>query len=498
MKFRQLATLALAALLVSSAAGVAAAAIIDSPTRQNYDQDTVPDPRIDTTVTKATHHVGWAATEYEDDSGEISELDASVNESVDNPYTLTASDINASEFGEFPRKSDESDNEASALDATEWSSDLSGSAGSGSVSDVTTAPGVDAVQISTSSQSSSDVAKFTYSNFSVTSDTDKRYIQLIADTSTLDSGATVRIQYHDSDADYVEVNAGSSLSESNSTVLANATGEGDVLQEQVGDVTVRGTGDGSMSEIQQITVVVEDADATIEFSAVNVEKLSEWQLGSERVDTDGDGEADSSQTITEPHGAYSVEAVDSDAFSSALSDAELRSMDVDMQFAASDLEDDMDARANVTAADNYPQWDNRADLYYRLQLPDAYDLSYSNAELVAVVELPEERYKTVRTSEGVSDVDFQNVSSWTDHSSSFSGQGEEIVLDGTIQPGDQIAVNFEEVVTDDERAGMFSEGGAAGQFDRESGGGGILGKLLGAVGAILGGSWLFGRKSGGN
>lgn len=499
MKLRQYGAALFALLLVASTASVAAAAMIDSPDRFAFGEDTVPDPNIDADVTKDTHTVGWDATEYEDNSGEIEELNASVNSSNANPHTLIASDINASEYGEFPRKSDEDgDNSVSALDASEWTTDASGTAGSASKTDTTTAPGVDAVEFSTSSQTSGDTAKFTYSNFSVNSDVDKRYVQIVGDATTLDSGAEVMIRFEDSDSDYVEIDGQSGLLESNSTVLFNATGEGDVVQEQVGSMTVEGSGDGSMSSITQVTVVIEDANAAVQIAGLNAEKLSEWTLGTERVDSDGDGEPDSSETITEPHGSYTVESLGASTFSSAFDDARLKSVTTDMRFGASDLTEEMDAEANVTDAESYPSYAYKADLYFRLQLPDAYDLSYSNAELEATVELPDERYKTVRTSEEVSDVGFENISSWSDHTSSFTGQDSTVVLDGTVSPGDQIAVNFEEVVTEDERTNMFTAGGAAGQFERDSGGGGIFGQILGAIGAILGGSWLLGKRSSGS
>lgn len=456
----------------------------------NFDASAAQNPSIDTDVTKDYHEIGWGLADYEDDQGDLSELDAVVNSSVDNPVELTASDIEAADFGAFPRKGDETNNSASALDASEWSTDASGTAGSLSVSDVTTAPGVDAVELSTSSQTSSDVATFTYSNFSITSDAEKRYIQVVEDVDTLDSGAEAAMMLYDADGDYVAVDlANASADEDTDSVVANATGEGDVLQVQVGSLTVQGSGDGTIQEIQNVTVDISEADATIQIAALNAEKMGEWTFGDEMYDESGDGDKDSTRQVTDPHGAFSI--TDTASMGATFDDSAVHGLTVPMHFEADQLSEDMDIGINYTEADNYPSFDWKVDQYYRLQLPSAYDLSYADAQLEDEVSMPASRYQAVDISEGVGDTDFENVSSWTSVLSNYDTEGADRVLDDTIQPGQQIAFHAELVVTGDERAALDDTGGAAGQFSQDSGGpldfifslpGMVIGGLLGFLG----------------
>jgi hypothetical protein len=174
------------------------------------------------------------ALQYYDDSGDAAQLPASVNASNDNPITLTATDIAFEQNDEFPRKSEEDgENTASALDADEWTT--SGA----TVSSTTTAPGVDALNYAGSA--SSDSA--TYSNFTV-EDGEKGYLTIAADINS--ASGTPTLQLTDGDGDYVEVTLYDATGDaSNDTLLANSTGEGMVLQEQVGDLTVQGGGDGT-------------------------------------------------------------------------------------------------------------------------------------------------------------------------------------------------------------------------------------------------------------
>ncbi|WP_241659121.1 hypothetical protein [Halorubrum salsamenti] len=116
-----------------------------------------PNPAIETEVTvdEWSNADFDSALEYYDDSGEAANLPASLNESNDNPVTLTATDIDFDERNEFPRlDAEDGENSASALDSSEWTT--SGA----TVSDTTTTPGVDALGYVGSATSDSA----TYSN----------------------------------------------------------------------------------------------------------------------------------------------------------------------------------------------------------------------------------------------------------------------------------------------------------------------------------------------
>jgi hypothetical protein len=491
-------------LVVSSITGVAGVALaqevdvpspIDDPTELNHDASTVHNPDIPVTVSKDVHHIGdWSATQYENNNGAVKTLNATLNESKANPVALVATDINASDFGEFPRKN-EDDNTASALDASEWSTDTSGIGTTGatfSVQDSTTAPNVDAVRVNTSSLSSGDTGVATYDNFSITSDESKRYAQFGVDVDTLDSGTTAEVRVVDEDGDYKEFVIDSANSTDSADVIANSTGEGFVTQQQLGGITTEGSGDGTFDNIQ--SVEVRDLDAS--FALINAEKMGQYSFGEQAYDGDGDGEKDETRTLYEPSGQVWITGYDS--LESSFSGADVHNTQQTLQFKASNLSTEMDAQVEFSAAGDYPDFELIADVYYRLELPSAYDLSYQNAELTDSVDLPSGRYQSVEVAEGVGDTEFENISSWSSVKSKYDSQGSNVTMDSTIQPGQQIAIHYAYPVTADEQGNMASQGGVPGQFEQGDGGGflsgiPILGSIASIVGAIFGGKWLMDR-----
>lgn len=492
-------------LVASSITGIAGVAIaanvpspIDDPTELNYDASTVHNPEIGVAVTKDVHRVGeWTPVQYEGDSGSTRELNASLNQSQANPVALVATDINASDFGEFPRKN-EGDNTASALDASEWTTSGSAS-GKLTVSDTTTAPNVDAVQIATSSMTSGDVAVAEYGNFSIDSDEDKRFGQLAADISTLDAATHAEVRVVDADGDYKRFIIDAANATDNANVLANSTGEGFVSQQQLGKMTTRSVSgsDGTFDNAEAVHVRVTEGDLDASFALVNVEKMGRYQFGEQAYDEDDDGTKDETRTVYEPSGQYRITGYDS--LKPSFGGAEVHNTEQVLQFHASNLTSQTDAHVEYSAATDYPDFAFIADVYYRLQLPSAYDLSYQNAELTDTVNLPSGRYQSVEVAEGVGDTGFEDISSWSSVKSNYGTQGANVTLDATIQPGQQIAVHYEYPVTRNEQGAMKAAGGIAGQFAGGGGGGGflsgipIIGSIASIVGAIFGGKWLMDR-----
>jgi len=148
------------ALLVVSATPAAAISVGDL----NFGEDGAPNPYVETDVTVDSYDVDWGDDpQYEDDSGDVTDLPATVNSSDDvddlgtgavNPYSYHVTDLEFEDAGAFPHD----DEDASALNASEWST--SGA----SMSDTTTAPSVDAVNF----DASADGDSATYDNFSST------------------------------------------------------------------------------------------------------------------------------------------------------------------------------------------------------------------------------------------------------------------------------------------------------------------------------------------
>ena len=479
-KLYQIGAVMLALLVVASGVGAAASSSI------NTSADAAHNPTVEVDVTKSVHQMGWAATEYEDDNGDLSTLDAEVNESANNSYSFVASDINFTDAGAFPHEK----SEVSALDATEYTKTGANSAKL-SVSDVETAPGVDAVRVNTDgSMASGDVAAAEFSNFSVTSDESKRMLQLGLDISTLDSATVVEARVIDEDGDYKVAEINSSRS-SGEDWIAGATGEGYVYQQKLGDLTTQTSGDGTFDNIQTVQFRVLDGDADVSVMAVNTEKMSKWKLGEEKIDSDGDGELET-ETIEEVKSAGAISIHSLDSMGSTFDSATIKGLTIPMQFGAEHLTEEQDISFEKAEASNYPSFDWRVDVYYRLSLPSAYDLSYSNAVLTDTVEVPGNRYQTVEYAEGIGDAEFGDISFSNDFTSQYGSQDADLTLDSTIQAGQELALHYDYVVTDGELSEMEQTGGGA-PMSQSSGG--PISWIVGAVMGLLG---LLGIKSRGS
>ncbi|VTT86104.1 S-layer domain protein [Halorubrum sp. DM2] len=453
------------------------------------DDAKTPNPTIeaDVTVDEWDNSEFSSALEYYDDAGDAATLPASVNESNDNPVTLTATDIDFDERNEFPRNDDEDgENSASALDDSEWT--VSGA----TVSSTTTAPGVDALNYAGTATSDSA----TYSNFSV-ADGEKSYITLAADINS--ATGTPTLQLVDGDGDYVEVTLyDATATASDDNVLANSTGEGKVLQHQVGDLTVQGSGDGTFGSAEEITI---SGDIDADVSVLDAERTRELTFGERLADTDDDDELET-VTITEPRGAYSVTGMDT--LDAVMSDATIFGITVDAEFEAADLRDDADVSAEFSSSNDYPQWDQFGELAFRLELPTAFDLSYSDTELVDEPSLPSERYKNVEVAEDTGDTEFSEIESYTSVTSSYDGS-EEISLDATVSTDTSYVVAYDVVLTNGEVSAIQSAADGGGAAIMSSNGGGFLAgiwgfvtKPFGAIVSAISGIGLFSLFRGGS
>lgn len=458
----------------------------------NYSDDgkaSNPYADVDTLTVESWNNSDFdSPLEYYDDSGEASSLRATVNRSSDvddigtgavNPLSVTATDIEVDAFDEYPRKSSEGDNGASALDASEWTT--SGA----TISDVTTAPSVTAVEYAGTDSSNSS----TYSNVSITSDVEKRYVQIAADISS--ASGTPTFEIHDSDGDYVTIELyNSSANQSVNDVLANSTGEGHVEQTQIGELTVEGSGDGSMGEITEIKI---SGDVNADFSLINTEKTSRYTFGQKYVDTDDDDDLET-ETIHDPHGDFSVHSVDT--FGSIFDDAVYHGLSYPAQFKAEHLASE-DVQTSFASDNAFPNWDSVADLHFRLKIPSAYDLSYSGVDLVQNQRWSSTRYAAVEVKEDTGDTAFDDIDNWSDKTSTFSSQDSTHTLDSTVSVGTNYVVHVELKLTEDEASAMQSGGGAAPMGGDDSGGlldffiglPGIAVVALAGIGGRIGGIW---------
>lgn len=451
--------------------------------------DAAHNPYIDGDVTKDTHEMGWGPMEYEDDSGDLATLPAELNTTVDNPYSLTYSEIETSAYSAFPRSTIENAGGDRAVDADEWSTATSDATNvTPSASNVTTAVGVEAVEVATGGgMGSGDTATFTYSNFSITSDAQKRYAQFVFDVNTLDAATHVDIKLVDADGDYVNASVDSSENADTGNTAANATGSGYVFQEQAGAMTVYGTGDGTMGEIQKVEVVFADGDANIDFAGINAEKTSPWTLGKQQVDTDSD-DALETQTVLDVNTSGDVSLVSLDSMGTIYDAATIHDLTVPFKAYSSMMPVETDyERWNVTysAAEDYPSFEKKVNDHRRLMVPDAYELAYKNLELRDTVAVPANRYGAVEYATGVGTTNFSKIT-WTAATSSYDTKGDTVTLATGLSGGQEVALHYDDYrVTIEEFKNISSTGGGGAPMDDSGGGLGNIPLIGGAIIAIL-------------
>ncbi|WP_332898745.1 hypothetical protein [Haladaptatus sp. CMSO5] len=471
MKFKFNSHTALAVLLAAILLAVPVAGAVVGGV--NWSADAAPAPEHHYDVTKSVHKMDWGVTDedarkYENDEGDVVKMEAQVNQSSDllNPYSFTATHVNDSDWGAFPHEEEN----VSALDAGEWSVDNAGAtSGSGNAAaNVEVASDVDAIRFQTDgAMAGGDTVVYTFNNFSVTSDENKRFMQVGMDIDTLDSGTIVEVAVIDEDGDekVSEVNTSRSSGED---FIANATGDGYVFQRQLGEMTTVANGDGTFDNIESVEVRVIDGDADVSVSLLNLEKLSKYQLGIEKYEN-----ADEDIKTREIYEVKTVGAISVHSLSTLGSwadDAEIR----DLTFSAigtADLTGDEDIMAEFEQTDKYPGYHGTATIYVRMGPADSYDLSYANAEFVEEQQVTEDRIISVELAEGVSeDTELENISDseWSDKTSLYTGEGTNVTLDSTIQPGSLHVVKYE-LKLDEEQFMALQQSQSAGGFQEDGG-----------------------------
>jgi len=405
-----------------------------------------PAPNIENsyTVTKSVHDMSWGASmedarKFEANDGEVETIEASVNESADNPFSTVPTDWNVTDWSAFPHAKDN----VSALDSSEWTTDASGSTGSISTSDVETAPGVDAVKISTSGQTSGDTATATFSNFSVTSDEGKRHLFVALDVKSIDAGTTVEFNVVDANGDVktAEINTSRSSGED---FVTNTSGDGIVYQRALGEMATDSTnGDGTWNDIESVEIAVHDADADLEIAGLNVEKMSMYDLGTEKKNTDSDDDLEKAEH-TEKKTGGALKLYSLGTLGSAFDSAELHDLVIDMVGTPEHLPDD-DVSIELEKTDKFPGYHGVATIYVDMGLQDAYDLSYSNAERTDEQSVTTDRILSVEYAEGVSDdTDFADIddAAYADKTSLYTSEGANVTVDDTLQTGSNDVVKF--------------------------------------------------------
>jgi len=483
MNTNKLKALLFATILVTSVfAGVVGSATAQSSTPE------APGVTTEGTVTIDSHNTSWdSPLAYENDNGEVVEIDGHVNTSQDNPYSFDTSHVEFGDATKFPH----SDADVSWYNESRWS--VSGSASAkGSVAETTT-ENTPALEFATDgSMTSGDTVSVTFDEVDISSDVQKKHLASALNVPELDSGAQVAIRAEEDDGDYVRAVVNSSAS--GEDMIANSTGDGRLYQRQMGQMPVYGTGDGTLSNVDSVTVQITDADATVEVTMLNLDKMGEYTYGENRKDTDDDDELETVQiTERKDAGAVSVHSLDSlgETVAGGSESATVHGLTMDVIKEVADADQD-EIEYNLTQTDDRPGYYGTADIYVPTGVESAYELGWTGLSTTAEQAYLEERYLVVEYSEGVGDTDPQEVDSWTDQTGMFSSQGTNHTIDDTLQPGQTNYVRLSLRLQEDEFNALQNTLDSLGE-DAQSGvgmgpgggSGGPIGWIEGLFGGII-------------
>lgn len=435
---------------------------------------------------------------YYDDNGDqqsLADAGAEMNDSLTAPVGVNFSKVDDIRYRTFPRLSSEDGNGANWTNAGNWTTSSS-TDGSITVSEGTVdGADVDSVTFDVTDASGSttvDNAEATYSRVDITTDATKRVAQVGANVQVDGSDAKAYIKYEDSDGDYVRfaVNTSSSADPTaNETLLTNKTdAEAVIAQEKVSDLTVKGTGDGSMSEIQKVSVRVEgtNADATVELFWLDAGSKSTADLAEVERDTDGDGTQETTYIEDKWRGGV-ASTTGLGTLPDWASDATVYDLQIDdVSFP---IESVADEHNNISLGEHPTYEGGELDAYWRHEVPAQIDLSYTNLTLLAEQTAPSDRYQTVEYGTAVGSTNFTNVS-YTGATSTFTDgqQGDTHILVSNLNAGEEWAIHVEQAATQDERDALTNLAAAGGPTGKSGGGifSTFFGKVLGVIGTLAG------------
>ena len=462
----------------------------------NYESDLSPDPEARGTVALADLDLsGEDIFSFTNDSGEdVSLADWGAylrkydsNDDPRNPVLYRANWLDTQEYGDMPRGESYEDGngdtvEPSVLESSRWS----GVSTDMSVTDIEPASGGEALKFAASNMTSGDTVSATFSDggsdwsFLIEEGIGRRYLQIGLNIPTLPSGSLIEIKVKDStgSTNIAKVDAGGDSS--NADVIEDSTGTGIVYQRELAEWST------SLDDIDALEVAISDANAEIEVFALNAEKESKWTFGTNEF-INSDDELDSN-TIEEPSGDINIVEPSTIGFAEgSISDAKL-----DVGLRASGQPDehiDVDEDADPGRF----QFDERVKVAQSIEVPSAYDLSWSNLKLVEEIRHPADRYRSVESAAGldeeatVSEVVDEDVSTIDRTSTLEDGSdGDFKTLEDPISPGTFNLVYHDLLLTQGEYDEITSGGGIAGG-PLSGGGGSFLSTPLGVLTAVSSG-----------
>ncbi|WP_373190077.1 hypothetical protein [Halolamina sp.] len=448
-------------------------------------------------LTRARHRMEWGTDDaalrfYEDDGGEMAELPGYVpREDTENVLSVRADKYDFPAGRAFPRGENydadgdgDADEDVSALDATHWST-TGATNGSVSVTDADLDV-AKALSVSSSGVASGETVMARFEDVSLQDDAGKRYLQFVANVSTLTAGSTLEVVAIDDDGDEKIVMANPSGDTSNADTFATAMGSGIVVQTRLQDLATTANGDGSFDSIDAVEVRISEADARITFTAFDLERKSRWLFGSYLANEGTDSE-ETQQRYTPGPGEFTLTGFDT--LGDVLKTEDSVVWDVTQPFRYTLGDSTLNFQFRFVEAVDYPGFDWLFQQRGKFSVPSAIDLSHTGLSLVDSVAVPPNRFNSVWTAEGVPDTELSGLddSAKTFHGGSYDSEGKTVTLRSSASADTVYAFGVELLATGENRDAATSGAGATGD------GGGVPPSEGGTgLGTMLAGGGIFG------
>ena len=482
--------------MAAGAAGLAMAAGVGTASAQSstvldYSSDLTPAPWLTGSATIETITPEMSDLGYINDEGEnvnLNDAGAIVapredEETPHNPVRIRADRIASGEYTDFPRGEtydEDSDGEAEtdvrAVDATHWTTDESGSAGTMTVEDASE----DALRVSTSGQTAGDTAITTFTDFTIGDGEARRYLQLVQNIDLLESGAIVTVRIRDAAGNTVEAMIDPSGDTSNDEIIAVEQGTGVAYQTQLGDLT----GGTDLDTIEELEIEVAEANADVVFHGINLERESRWSYGTrEFVNADDEIET---KTMREPVGYTGIASVDD--LRETFPDADINGVEYDVEFHAEETPTDWwDIEVSEAERSDFPQ---RLEIAGGFEIPSAYELSISIDNLFGMRRLADSRYDSWEFAAGLDELptldDVEDIS-WTSRTESIKNGDldTEQNLASTPTASSVTGIFIDLQLENDEVSAVTRAAGGGGGGAAFSEGGGFLSTTIGKISAAV-------------
>ena len=477
----------------ATAAGAGSVSAQEEGSVPNFSGEYTPIPKVvGTRISVEEHSPEMGQLDYVDNDGNVKSLTEEFGAVLEpdpendgeghNPVTFDASMIDSAEYTAFPRgvtrtNADDEEEDVSALDAQEWTTDESNTTGSITVSDAE-----DALSVSTAGQTSGDTATATFSNFTIDSGEQRKMLQLVLDVDTLESGAVVDVEVVDAGGASVVSTIDPSADAAADATIATEQASGVVHQVEIGALS----GGADLDTLEEIVVSVSEANAAVTLHGLNLELDTEWTFGTREV-YDSENDEVTEESLLEPTGRTGIVSLTS--LTNQFTDATIAGVEYDVELRSAEAPAS-NWEVEVTDVDR-GSYESRFKMVGGLELPGGlYEVEVAQpGTLVDEVRHPDDVYQTVEYAHDQPELpvldDVEDIS-WTDATTVLEGgdMEAEVTLSETVSAGDTIGLHY--IITESEElvSSMVGSTGGGGGPALSSGDGGIMSNLWAWVAAL--------------